>query len=94
MKEEIQTYDARKISPDIRESVEELLKKNKESFDPKVILGLCSLATIFMFVKVHNCCVFHVKLLYYLLLKVNGYTFMGSNSVNFIFASLLNGVNS
>ena len=37
MKEEIQTYDARKISPDIRESVEELLKKNKESFDPKVI---------------------------------------------------------
>ena len=37
MKEEIQTYDARKISPDIRESVEELLKKNRDSFDPKVM---------------------------------------------------------
>ena len=36
VKEEIQTFDARKISPDIRESVEELLKKNRDSFEPKV----------------------------------------------------------
>ncbi|KAL3878520.1 hypothetical protein ACJMK2_030860 [Sinanodonta woodiana] len=35
VKEEIQTFDARKISPDIRESVEEHLKKNKDSFDTK-----------------------------------------------------------
>ncbi|XP_041357041.1 cytoplasmic dynein 2 heavy chain 1-like isoform X2 [Gigantopelta aegis] len=35
VKEEIQTFDARKISPEIRKSVEELLKKNKASFEPK-----------------------------------------------------------
>ena len=37
VKEEIQTFDARKISPEIRKSVEELLKKNKASFEPKVL---------------------------------------------------------
>lgn len=36
VKEEIQTFDARGISANIRESVEELLKKNKDSFDSKV----------------------------------------------------------
>ena len=36
VKEEIQTFDARKISPEIRISVEKLLKANKDSFDPKV----------------------------------------------------------
>ncbi len=36
VKEDIQTFDARKISPEIRESVQELLQKNKRSFDPKV----------------------------------------------------------
>ncbi|KAK3801155.1 hypothetical protein RRG08_006872 [Elysia crispata] len=35
VKEEIQTFDARNISPEIRKSVEELLRKNKDSFDPK-----------------------------------------------------------
>ncbi|KAI0210443.1 Cytoplasmic dynein 2 heavy chain 1 [Lamellibrachia satsuma] len=35
VKEEIQTFDARKVSPDIRQSVEELLRRNKDSFDPK-----------------------------------------------------------
>ena len=33
VKEEIQSFDARKISPEIRESVEELLTRNKKSFD-------------------------------------------------------------
>ena len=42
VKEEIQTFDARKISPDIRESVEELLKKNRDSFEPKVFTFLKS----------------------------------------------------
>ena len=36
VKEEILTFDARKISPEIRISVEKLLKANKDSFDPKV----------------------------------------------------------
>ncbi|XP_052794024.1 cytoplasmic dynein 2 heavy chain 1-like isoform X3 [Mya arenaria] len=35
VKEDIQTFDARKISSDIRESVEELLRKNKDSFELK-----------------------------------------------------------
>ncbi len=36
IKEDIQTFDARNISPDIRESVQELLEKNKKSFEPAV----------------------------------------------------------
>lgn len=35
VKEEIQTFDARKISPEIRDGVEKLLSKNGSSFDPK-----------------------------------------------------------
>ncbi|GIY28883.1 cytoplasmic dynein 2 heavy chain 1 [Caerostris darwini] len=35
IKEEILAFDARNISPEIRESVEKLLKKNSESFDSK-----------------------------------------------------------
>ncbi|XP_013392185.1 cytoplasmic dynein 2 heavy chain 1, partial [Lingula anatina] len=35
VKEEIQQFDARKITPDYRKLVEELLDKRKESFDPK-----------------------------------------------------------
>ncbi|CAL1265870.1 unnamed protein product [Larinioides sclopetarius] len=35
IKEEILAFDARNISPEIRESVEKLLKKNAESFDSK-----------------------------------------------------------
>ncbi|ESO93665.1 hypothetical protein LOTGIDRAFT_209197 [Lottia gigantea] len=35
VKEEIQTFDARKISSEIRKSVEDLLRKNGASFDPK-----------------------------------------------------------
>ncbi|KAK6172722.1 hypothetical protein SNE40_016326 [Patella caerulea] len=35
VKDEIQTFDARKISPEIRKSVEDLLRKNGASFDPK-----------------------------------------------------------
>ncbi|XP_053400577.1 cytoplasmic dynein 2 heavy chain 1-like [Mercenaria mercenaria] len=35
VKEEIQTFDARGINPKIREDVEVLLKKNKDSFDSK-----------------------------------------------------------
>lgn len=38
MREDIATFDARNIPKEIRESVEELLFKNKGSFDPKVIL--------------------------------------------------------
>lgn len=37
MKEEIQNFDARKITPEIRKNVEGFLKKNGNSFDPKVI---------------------------------------------------------
>lgn len=36
MREDIATFDARYIPKEIRESVEELLSKNKASFDPKV----------------------------------------------------------
>ena len=36
VKDEICSFDARKITPDIRASVEELLEKNANSFDPKV----------------------------------------------------------
>lgn len=36
VREDIQSFDARKISPEIRESVQELLEKNKKSFDPAV----------------------------------------------------------
>ncbi|XP_066286377.1 cytoplasmic dynein 2 heavy chain 1-like isoform X1 [Branchiostoma lanceolatum] len=35
VKEEIMSFDARRITPEIRESVDELLHKNKASFDPK-----------------------------------------------------------
>lgn len=40
MKEEIVTFDARKISADIRDSVSALLQKNAKSFDPKVRFGM------------------------------------------------------
>ena len=36
IKDEICNFDARRITPEMREGVEELLKKNKASFDPKV----------------------------------------------------------
>jgi hypothetical protein len=36
VKEEIQTFDARKISPDIRSGVEELLSKCGDSFESRV----------------------------------------------------------
>lgn len=36
MKEDIATFEARNISTEIRQSVEELLNRNKASFDPKV----------------------------------------------------------
>uniref|UniRef100_A0A672FSM8 Cytoplasmic dynein 2 heavy chain 1 n=1 Tax=Salarias fasciatus TaxID=181472 RepID=A0A672FSM8_SALFA len=35
VREEIATFEARNIAPEIRESVEELLSRNKASFDPK-----------------------------------------------------------
>ena len=38
VKEEIMSFNARKISPEIRDSVQELLDKNKKSFDPAVSL--------------------------------------------------------
>ena len=36
VREDIATFDARNITHEIRESVEELLHRNKASFDPKV----------------------------------------------------------
>lgn len=36
VQEEILNFDARKITPDLRLSVEELLAKNQESFEPRV----------------------------------------------------------
>ncbi|KAM7436007.1 Cytoplasmic dynein 2 heavy chain 1 [Porites harrisoni] len=36
VKDEICSFDARKITPEIRASVEELLEKNANSFDPKI----------------------------------------------------------
>lgn len=36
VREDIATFEARNITPEIRQSVEELLNKNKASFDPKV----------------------------------------------------------
>ena len=36
VKEEIQSFDARKITPEIRESIQEHLEKNKNSFEPGV----------------------------------------------------------
>ena len=41
VKEEIMSFNARKISPEIRDSVQELLDKNKKSFDPAVSLYVC-----------------------------------------------------
>ena len=38
VKEEIMSFNARKITPEIRDSVQELLDKNKKSFDPAVSL--------------------------------------------------------
>lgn len=39
MREDIATFDARNIPKEIRESVEELLHKNKGSFDSKVMFN-------------------------------------------------------
>lgn len=36
VREDIATFEARNITPEIRQSVEELLNRNKSSFDPKV----------------------------------------------------------
>ena len=36
VKEDIQSFDARRITHDIRESVQELLERNKKSFDPSL----------------------------------------------------------
>jgi len=38
VKEDIQTFDARKISPEIRKNVEDLMRKSKDSFEPAVSL--------------------------------------------------------
>ncbi|KAK3100036.1 hypothetical protein FSP39_013759 [Pinctada imbricata] len=35
VKEEIQTFDARKITPEIRKGVEDLIRKSKDSFEPR-----------------------------------------------------------
>ena len=43
IKDEICNFDARRITPEMRASVEELLTKNKASFDPKVPVLLCLL---------------------------------------------------
>lgn len=44
VREDIATFEARNITPEIRQSVEELLNRNTASFDPKVPLaGHCSL---------------------------------------------------
>jgi len=39
VKEDIQTFDARKITPATRKTVEDLLRKNRDSFDPKVSIA-------------------------------------------------------
>ena len=44
VKDEIQQFDARKITPEVRKSAEELLKKNGASFDPKVKFQINPLA--------------------------------------------------
>lgn len=36
VREDVATFDARSITHEIRQSVEELLHRNKASFDPKV----------------------------------------------------------
>ena len=36
IKEDIQTFDARKISPEIRKNVEDMMKKNGASFEEAV----------------------------------------------------------
>ena len=47
VKEEIQTFDARKITPETRKAVEDLLRKNRESFDPKVSIEITKLNMMF-----------------------------------------------
>ena len=47
MKDEICSFDARKITPEIRASVEELLEKNANSFDPKVSSYPCFLVDFY-----------------------------------------------
>jgi dynein heavy chain 2 len=46
VKEEIQTFDARKINPEIRDGVEKLLSKNGSSFDAKVLKVFVSLCIV------------------------------------------------
>lgn len=46
VKEDIQTFDARKINPDIRKSVEELIRKSGDSFEAKVCMRLLLFSTV------------------------------------------------
>lgn len=48
VREDIATFDARNIPKEIRESVEELLFKNKGSFDPKVIFKSSAINSLFI----------------------------------------------
>jgi len=48
VKEEIQTFDARKITPETRKTVEGLLKKNRDSFDPKVTVACILFHSVFI----------------------------------------------
>lgn len=52
MKEEIQSFDARKIAGDLREQVEMLLRENSDSFDPqKAKRGSAAAAPLAAWVK-------------------------------------------
>ena len=68
MREDIATFDARNIPKEIRESVEELLFKNKGSFDPKVILTdtLNSLSILLLYSSCQNVMVYIICFLVYL----------------------------
>ena len=64
VKEEIMSFNARKISPEIRDSVQELLDKNKKSFDPAVRLA---------YVFIISC--LYIRVYVYLFVYVGMYAF-------------------
>ena len=55
------SFNARKITPEIRDSVQELLDKNKKSFDPAVSLYVC-IQPVFTYVRTYTCVYIHIHI--------------------------------
>jgi hypothetical protein len=61
VREDIATFDARNIPKEIRESVEELLFKNKASFDPKVGSVVSYAFSLWGALSLPSICLDHLK---------------------------------